>query len=130
VEKLLMGLPLVDHHELAKSKENRSFWITNSLHGGFGRRRFERLASTKTVPAAVALGRFDLRRPESAFRSTRFHGAGPGHNAILATQDAFQPGGTGKLLSGHPDAKWTAKIRGGANQGTLDVETWLDWHAI
>jgi hypothetical protein len=47
------------------------------------------LASIKTATAAEALGRFDLRRPESALRLTRFHGTAPGHNSILATQDAF-----------------------------------------
>ena len=41
----------------------------------------------------------DPRRPESAFRSTRFHGAEPGHNSILAAQDALRPSETTKQSS-------------------------------
>lgn len=52
-------------------------------------KRFRRLASIKTLTAAGALSRFDLGRPESAFRLTRFHGAERGHNSISGAQDAF-----------------------------------------
>ena len=38
----------------------------------------------------------DARRPKSAFRSMRFHGAEPGHNSILATWDGLRPRETTK----------------------------------
>ena len=44
----------------------------------------------KTVTAADAVRlTSDPRRPDPAFRSTRCHGAEPGLNANLSTQDAF-----------------------------------------
>jgi hypothetical protein len=56
--------------------------------------------------------RSDLRRPRTALRSTRFHGAGPGLNSILESQDAFQLGGATKQSSERPNAKQAARIRG------------------
>ena len=44
----------------------------------------------------------DLRGPESAVRSTRFHGAEPGHNAILEAQDGFFALWTTNESSGAP----------------------------
>jgi hypothetical protein len=38
-------------------------------------------------------------RPESAFQSTRFHGAEPGHKSILVILDAMQPRETTKQSS-------------------------------
>ena len=53
------------------------------------------------------------RRPDSALRSTRFHIAEPGLNAILATQDAAQTSASSHQTScpGHPDVGQAAQIR-------------------
>jgi len=104
-------LPTCDATIAAGSVSAASTAAGDSFHDDFGRD-----ASSLGIDQDRDGGRgvrlaSNPRRPDSAIRSRRFHGAEPGLNSILATQDAFSAAWTTKQPSGAPEAIQAANNR-------------------